>query len=193
VLARGARLACLGLLVSSAAAADEYVLALEPGATEIRFRVAATLHTVAGAARLEGGTIYFDPDAGTASGEIVVDARSLETGNARRDRVMHGKVLESGTFPEIVFIPERFEGSLADSGASQARLHGELRLHGAVHLAVITAEIQAQEDRLSVTARFSVPYVALGLEDPSKLLLRVAKQAEIEIRFTAPFPGSLSR
>jgi hypothetical protein len=99
---------------------------------------------------------------------------------------MHGKVLESEDFPEIAFLPERFEGSLVDGGTSEAHLHGELRIHGVVRPAAIAAEIQLQENRLSATARFSVPYVALGLEDPSKLLLRVAKEAEIEIRFTAP-------
>jgi polyisoprenoid-binding protein YceI len=146
MIARRVRVACLGLLLSSAVIADEHVLALDPDGTEIRFRLGATFHSVEGTARLVGGTIRFDPDAGTASGEIVVDARSLETGNARRDRVMHGKVLESEAFPEIVFVPERFEGSLADGGVSQADLHGELRLHGTVHPLVIAAEILAQDN-----------------------------------------------
>ena len=160
---------------------------LPPGLVAFLSPGRGSVPPVEGTARLVGGTIRFDPDAGTASGEIVVDARSLETGNARRDRVMHGKVLESEAFPEIVFVPERFEGSLADGGVSQADLHGELRLHGAAQPVVIAAEILARDNGVSVTGRFSVPYVAMGLEDPSKLVLRVAKQAEVEIRLSAAF------
>lgn len=186
---RAAGLAWLVVWVSSAATAEERRLELEPRSTEIRFRLGATLHVVEGSASLVRGEVAFDSRRGTASGEIVVDARSLETGNRKRDRVMHAKVLESETHPEIVFVPDRVEGSLEErNGVSRVDLHGDLRIHGAIHRAVISAEVRIEAGTMVATARFSVPYVALGMNDPSKLVLRVAKQVEIEIRFTAPLP-----
>lgn len=184
--------ACLAVWFSAAAAADVFRLVLTPEATAIRFRLRATLHTVEGSATLQRGAVAFDPRTGSASGEIVVDARSLETGNRRRDRVMHATVLESDAFPTIVFAPDRFEGSLRDGGTSQVRLHGELRIHGVAHPTVIPAEVRTDGESLTAAARFSVPYVDLGMRDPSKLVLRVAKEVEIEIRLTAPLGATLA-
>jgi polyisoprenoid-binding protein YceI len=163
---------------------------LDPEATEIRFRLRATLHSVEGSGTLERGTVDFDPGNGTASGEIVIEARSLATGNRKRDRVMHASVLESEAFPTIAFLPDRFEGSLPAAGVSAIRLHGTLRIHGAAHPMVILSEVRVDAESLTATARFSVPYVTLGMRDPSKFMLRVAKEVEIEIRFTAPLLGS---
>lgn len=184
-LTRSIAASSLALALAVAAAADDHRLILAPEATEIGFRLPATLHTVEGRATLERGEIVFCPRSGVASGEIVIDARSLATGNRKRDRQMHREVLESDAFPAIVFVPERFEGSLEPDTDSPIRLHGELRIHGTVHPAVISAEARTEEGRLTATGRLTVPYVALGMKDPSRLLLRVAKEVEVEIAFTA--------
>lgn len=67
MLARRVRVACLGLLLSSPAIAGEHLLALDPGSTEIRFRLGATLHSVEGTARLVGDTIRCGPRRGGAA------------------------------------------------------------------------------------------------------------------------------
>jgi polyisoprenoid-binding protein YceI len=174
----------LALLAAAGATAAEQHLILGPETTAIRFRLGATLHTVAGTARLERGEIVFDAESGAASGEIVVDSRSLETGNEKRDRVMHAEVLESAEFPRIVFVAERLEGNLVAASTSEIRLHGRLRIHGTTHPTEIVADVRIDEEEIEATGRFSVPYVALGMRDPSKLVLRVAKEVEVEMRFS---------
>lgn len=189
MIARLIAAACLAAWMSTSAAAEDLRLVLDPEATEIGFRLGATLHTVEGSGRLERGAVTFDPATGAAAGEIVIDARSLDTGNAKRDRLMHARVLESETYPRIVFVPERFEGRLEQAELARVRLHGELQIHGVAHPSVISAEVRADGDGLTGTGRFAVPYVALGMRDPSKLLLRVAKEVEVEIRLQGRLGG----
>ena len=91
ILARLPMTAALGaaLAVASPALAAERVVTLDPKASEIKFTLDATLHTVHGSLRLTRGELRFDPDTGAASGTIEADATSSETSNARRDRNMH--------------------------------------------------------------------------------------------------------
>ena len=113
--------------------AAEQVLTLDPEATEITFSVGATGHAVHGRLFLEAGEIRFDLESGAAGGEITVEARRADTGNKRRDRTMHEKVLESERFPLFVFRPSSVEGELAMSGTSELTLAGTLAIHGGEH------------------------------------------------------------
>ncbi len=104
--------------------AVEQVLELDLETTAVTFTLGSTLHTIDGILHLRQGAIVFDLESGEASGRVVFDARLTETGNKKRDKKMHAKVLESGNFPEIVFIPETIEGALAESGGSDLSLSG---------------------------------------------------------------------
>ena len=59
---------------------------LDPAQTKINFTVDSTLHTVHGDFRLKRGGIQFDNSTGAASGELVVDSASGESGSDGRDR-----------------------------------------------------------------------------------------------------------
>jgi hypothetical protein len=95
-------------LAASAARAEPVTLRLDPAQSRVRFSLDALAHTIHGSLRVTRGELRFDPAAGTAAGEVVVDARSAETGNGSRDRKMHQTVLESGRYPEIVFTAKTF-------------------------------------------------------------------------------------
>jgi hypothetical protein len=49
--------------------------------------------------------LSFDRDSGKAGGEIVVNARSGESGNESRDARMHKEILETAKYPEVLFRP----------------------------------------------------------------------------------------
>ena len=160
----------------------EQVLGIDPDASEITFTLGATLHTVHGSAPLESGLVRFDLESGAASGEIVVDAAKLETGNERRDRDMHQKVLESETHPRIVLRCDAVAGSLEEGATSRVELEGRFEIHGEEHPLTLAAEATLDGSRLEVETTFRVPYVEWGMEDPSKLLLRVEKHVDVTIR-----------
>jgi polyisoprenoid-binding protein YceI len=77
------------------AAAAEIRVHLSPESTTIEFTLKATMHTVHGTASLDHADFTFDTETGAASGEAVVIAGSADTGNKKRDKKMHGKVLLS--------------------------------------------------------------------------------------------------
>jgi polyisoprenoid-binding protein YceI len=166
-------------------AAAPLTLHFDPGATTVRFTLGATLHTVEGTARLRDGVVELDPERSTAGGRLVVEARSLATGSAGRDEDMHAKVLESSRFPTIELVPERFEGTLpADGGEGPVTVVGRLLLHGGEQPLRFPVTVRRAADRWRLSGRFTVPYVAWGLRDPSKFLLRVDPHVEVTIDAT---------
>jgi polyisoprenoid-binding protein YceI len=168
-------------LLAAPAAAEERTLTLDPQTTEVTFLLGATGHDVHGVLHLAEGTIRFDAVAKTAAGEVVIDARLAETGNKKRDKTMHNKVLESAAHPLLVFRPESIDGEIAASGRSEIELHGTVTLVGSEHPLAVPATIDIDGGRVSATAAFSVPFVEWGLHDPSTFLLKVAKQVEVSI------------
>lgn len=156
-------------------------LILDPAATQIRFTLKATFHTVHGSFRLQQGRVRYDPQSGAASGLVVVAAASGQTGNADRDATMQRKVLESAKYPEITFRPTRVTGALPGPGRYTAQVEGILHLHGADHVMTVPVSVDATADRLTARARVLIPYVRWGLKDPSNFFLHVAKQAQFEL------------
>ena len=154
---------------------------LDPSKTLIEFRLPGVLHTTHGTFKLEHGIIKADPGTGEAGGSITVDAKSGDSGVGARDTRMKDSVLEVQKYPEITFVPGHVTGQLGTDGQFQARLQGVLTLHGARHQIVIEVQGRLIGDGLIATTHFSVPYVDWGLEDPSVLLLTVAKQVDIDI------------
>lgn len=169
------------------AAAEPLTLTLDLEESVVRFTLGATLHTVRGSFRIESGELTFDPATGEVSGRVVMDATSGNTGNRKRDRDMHVKVLESEQYPDVVFLATRFEGVFQPAGESEVTLHGTVRIHGSEHEIAIpaTVEVETTDDggrRLKATGTFVVPYVEWGMENPSKFLLRVDKTVEVTIQ-----------
>jgi polyisoprenoid-binding protein YceI len=164
--------------------ADVVEIEFNPAKCTVQFALGALLHTVHGTFKVKGATVRFDPASGLASGQIGVDVRSGQTGERARDRQMHGEVLESNRFPDAVFSIDRVKGRLAPSGDSQVEVHGSLRIHGGKHEMTIPVRVNLQNDLVTATAKFAVPYVAWGMKDPSNLVLRVDKTVEVEVALT---------
>jgi len=170
------------LPVSGGAALQIISLDFDPGQTKVEFKLGATLHTVEGTFALKRGRINYDPDTGKATGELVVDATSGQSGNDSRDRNMHRTVIESERFPEIVFRPDRVEGTIAPQGRSQVQLHGTFTIHGADHEMTVPVDIENGDGKFTATAHFQIPYVKWGMKSPSTFLLRVSDKVELTVR-----------
>jgi polyisoprenoid-binding protein YceI len=168
-------------LLASPAIAVERTLTLDPTRTEVTFELGATGHDVHGVLHLEGGVIRFDTATGAASGDVTINARLTETGNAKRDKTMHAKVLESATHPSMVFHAKSIAGELAPSGHSRITLGGTVSLVGKDHPLSIPADVEIANGAVAVTATFPIPFVEWGLHDPSTFILKVSKQVDVSI------------
>ncbi len=170
-------------LVTAAAPAASQVVTLQADAqhTTVAFTLKDVLHTVRGTFRVERGNLQFDPATNKISGEVVVNARSGESGNAMRDRKMHREVLESDRNPEIVFRPDRVDGSVRLQGKSPVRVHGIFALHGNERELTVPAEVEMSSDHWSAVLQFELPYGNWGVKNPSTLFLKVSDTVQIDI------------
>lgn len=172
-------------LAFSALAAD-YTLDLRPEATKVQFTLTDPLHTVHGNFNLKQGQIDFNTDTGKASGRVIVDVTSGNSGSDARDSRMHANVLESKKYPEAVFIPDHVDGSLAVPGASAVKVHGTFTIHGAPHEMTMDVHTSGNADQMRATMAFEIPYVAWGMKDPSNFILKVSKTVQMTIETSGP-------
>jgi polyisoprenoid-binding protein YceI len=172
-----------------AAAAQDIAFRLDPQHTTVGFTLGDVLHTVRGTFQLKQGALRLDPASSKLSGEIVVDARSGNSGSGMRDRKMHREVLESDHYPEIAFHPDRVEGAVSLQGKSSVRVHGIFTIHGSDHELTVPAEVETSSDHWTATLRFAVPYASWGMKNPSTFFLRVSESVDIDLTTS----GSLTR
>lgn len=169
------------------------VFTIDPTQSSVHWTLGSSLHTVHGTFALKRGSFQFDPATGKASGEVVADATSGESGNDGRDRKMHKDVLESGRFGEIIFRPDRIAGKLETQGESTMQVHGIFALHGSEHELTVPVEGSLSGDHWTGSAKFSIPFIEWGLKNPSTWLLKVdhAVNIELELKGTMQSPAAL--
>ena len=191
-LVLAAMLLMLGALLSASAAHrppqasaqtsdNEIVLSLDPAQSKVHWTLGSTLHTVHGTFALKRGILRFDPATGKASGEIVADATSGESGNDSRDKKMHKEILESARYSDVVFRPDRVEGKIAEKGPSSVQVHGIFLLHGAEHELTVPVQADLTPDHWKGTGKFNVPYIQWGLKNPSTFLLKADPSVDVEL------------
>jgi polyisoprenoid-binding protein YceI len=171
----------LPTIAAASAEATGLSLTLDPAQSKVRWTLPSSLHTVHGTFAVTRGLLTLDPESGKTSGEIVVNARSGESGNNSRDVKMHKEILETERYPEVVFHPTQVEGKVAASGPSDVKVRGAFSVHGADHeiTALVHAELAGETWKGS--GKFDVPYVQWGIKDPSNFLLRANKVVSVEI------------
>ena len=176
---------CL-LSAASAVRAQESVVTLDPARTGITFTLGATLHTVHGTFKLKRGEIRFDPATGKASGEIVVDTTSGDTGNSGRDNKMHKEILESQKFPEAIFTPTMVKSQTPEiippEGSSKVDVSGVFRLHGQDHDMTLTFTVSKDAGpQIQASTQFKIPYIQWGLKSPNTFVLHVSDTLDMEV------------
>jgi polyisoprenoid-binding protein YceI len=173
--------AAVALVLAAPAVAAPRVLEFDPGATDITFFLEATGHDVHGSFPFDGGVLELDPETGTVTGELRINAEEAESGNDKRDKKMHEEVLESHLYPSIVFQAERLEGTLSETGRSEVKIHGTVTIDGGEHPLTLPAVVELDGDRWTAETTFVVPFVEWGMNDPSIFFLRVAKEVEVTV------------
>ena len=174
-------------------AAAENSIELDPGRTTITFTLSDVLHTVHGNFKLKHGSLKFDSSTGKASGEIVVDVASGDSGNGGRDKRMHKEILESARYPEAVFTADRISGELTSPGESQLDVHGMFQIHGSSHEMTLHFRADVKSGEVATTTGFVIPYVQWGMKNPSNFLLRVSDKVEINVRATGRVQSGLGQ
>jgi polyisoprenoid-binding protein YceI len=162
----------------------------DPASSAVTFSLDATMHTVHGSFAMKKSTIQFTAGTNQIGGEIVLDATSAKTGNGSRDNKMHKDVLESARFPEIIFRPDKVDGTIALQGKSEVRIHGMFTIHGAQHEMVVPTEVAINPRQWQATSHFTVPYVSWGMKNPSNLFLHVKDTVEIEVKLAGETPSA---
>ena len=173
--------AVLVLLLVVPAAAQDTSFQLDPAQTSVKWTLGDVLHTVHGTFHLKHGALQFDPASEKMAGEIVVDARSGESGSGVRDRKMHKEILESDRYPEITFRPDRIDGAVASQGKSSVKVHGMFSIHGVDREIMVPADVEISADRWTANVHFTIPYAKWGMKNPSTLFLRVNDTVEIDL------------
>ena len=184
ILAAFAALAAL--VLAPASRAQESIVQLDPAQTKIEFSLDGNFHTVHGKFALKSSTIRFDPSSGKISGSIVVDATSGDSGNSGRDKKMHREILESAKFPEIVFTPTQFTGTVAAEGDSKVEVSGQFRLHGQDHDVKLPIDVKADRRESEDDDSHRDSLCAVGTEEPKQFPLARQRQRRHRDRSHGP-------
>ena len=181
---------CCGLLLALAAGATAqkpqtpFAITLDPSTTAVHWTLNTTIHTVHGTFKLKSGAFRIDPATGDASGLIVIDATSGESGDSSRDQRMHAAILESAQYPTITFRPTHVDGPIDLSTTGLVTVHGIFTLHGQDHPLQITVNLHPQSSAVALATHFTIPFVAWGLKDPSTFVFRTDKQVILDVDAT---------
>jgi len=175
-------LACVVVLGSTlVVSAQTYVFELDPHQSKVSFTLDGNLHTVHGSFQVKSGSVRIDASTGTASGLVVVDATSGDSGNKGRDHKMNKDILESEKYPEITLAPHHIAGLLPQGGKTEVTIAGVMTLHGQPHEVSITVPVEVRAGQAVADLTFIVPYVQWGMKNPSAFILRVNDKVEIEV------------
>ncbi|MCE9581382.1 MAG: YceI family protein [Planctomycetes bacterium] len=127
----------------------------------------STLHDFSGWTKSVTGTIEFERGhlATTAKASVTVDARTLDTGDADRDKEMHEAHLETGKFPDM-----KFEVVSVTLGEGEAMtMKGTIEIHGVKKELEIPCTLQQRRDRkIHVKGEVRSKMSDFGIKPPSK-------------------------
>ena len=166
---------------SSGLWAQEMTLELDPANTKVEFTLPDVLHTVHGTFALKSGLIHFNPSNGSASGSVLVDVKSGQSGNSTRDRKMHNDILQSEQYPDAMFTPTQMSGSFSPQGSSELQVDGTFRIHGSDHPIKLVIPLQISGSSANFKTQLVIPYVQWGMKNPSTFILRVSDRVDLEI------------
>ncbi len=170
-----------------------YVLVQE--ASEARFLIDEVLRgddfTVVGATNQVAGEVAFDPDnpASAQVGTITVNARTLATDSAFRDRALKNRILYTDDYEYITFTPTELAGlpeAVSVGEPFSFRMTGDLTITDVTRPVTFDVTVTPTEAGLEGLASATFPYADFGLSIPaSQAVQAVADEVTLELSFTA--------
>lgn len=170
--------------------AAELQVQFSPSDTHIQYTVDSVLHTVRGVFRFKSGNIRFDSAGGKASGMLIADATSGQSGDHARDNRMHKEIIQSGKYQEITFAPDSIDGAVKLEGDSTVQVHGMFGIHGGEHEVTLPVQVHVTNGDVNLTTSFSIPYIQWGMKNPSTFVLRVSNTVKIDIQAVGKLSGA---
>lgn len=176
------------LLAAVTARAERWTI--DTSQAEVVFTSKAPLETFKGRTERLSGWLEFDPAdlVGPASGELLVDLTSLDTGKKKRNQHMRENHLETGQFPTARLLPEAvLSASSADlppAGDVTLRLWATLDLHGVRQ--PLTCDVRLSPGRdgsVEVAATFPVLLSDHAIKRPRFLVMKLADEQQVTVRF----------
>lgn len=142
------------------------------------------------------GVIVFDDD-GTVQPEhsrIVVDMRTLRSDEARRDRFLRDRSLESNEFPLAEFTVHETPGlpwPLPESGEVAFQLKGDMTLHGVTSQLTWDVVAEFNSGTLTGQSKTSFTFDKFDMDKPSLFfILSVDDDIRLEVDFTASYTST---
>jgi polyisoprenoid-binding protein YceI len=118
------------------------------------------------------GEVHVHPDAPARSWlKVTINAASLEvkddiSDKDRREieRGMQQEILETSTYPEIVYECSNISATKAGEGQHSVTLNGDLTMHGVTRQQTVSARVTLTEDSLRAFGNFSLLQTDYGLK-----------------------------
>jgi polyisoprenoid-binding protein YceI len=137
------------------------------------------------------GEIFLDPDEVERSSlRMVIQSASLtvtddisEKDREEINRRMHGEVLESDSFPDIVYECSRGSASKTGEGQYWVALNGDLTLHGVKRSQPVSARVSVSGNTLRAAGEFSVRQSDYEIRPVSALGGAVRLRDELKLSF----------
>ena len=146
---------------------------------------------VTGKFRVISGEVASDAasPARTTSVKLVIDAASYSSGWSMRDRSVTGSIMQTETYPQIVFTGGAVDNIVHTGDTSgTATIRGPLSLHGVARAIIVPVAVQlTTSSRVEAFGEVSLGYPDWGIEVPTTLfgLMRAGDQATIRFRIVA--------
>ena len=123
---------------------------------------------------ISGETQFTDGTVAPASLQLTVRADSLsvtdKVGDSDRqtiEKTMRDEVLETGKYPEITFKSTKIEADKTPDGLYQARIWGDLTLHGVTHNILINSQLTFDSKSVRASGEFSLKMTEYSIKPPS--------------------------
>lgn len=144
-----------------------------------------------GTTKVVSGSITLTGDGAVVAdqSQIAVDLSQLQSNESRRDNFIKGNTLQTGQFPQAVFVPRQAPGlpaPLPRAGEAQFQLVGDLTVHGVTKPA--QWQVTARFDPADVigTATTTVNISDFGMTPPKVgPVLGIEDSLVLDVAFTA--------